>query len=304
LHLLKEIVAMIISTDSTDEPVGSEKLPEVHYAHPVAQLLSYGNCAEDLTNSWPDYLSLGFTEADVPELVRMACDSTLQEWPAAESHYLWAPVHAWRTLGQLRSPLAIEPLLALFDVEEDEWVQDELPIVYSMIGPAAIPTLSKAVQAQHKFDYQRASIARCLEQIAEDHPDSRSDCIDALYEALRQYLKNDPEWNGLLICSLLMLKAVEAAPLIQEAYEAGCVDERTCGSWRQVGIALGVLEITPEERKIQERIQQRLAKEEALWQRQCSAEDNEYANKLAMAQKNKQKRKAAKVARKLNRKRK
>jgi len=295
---------MIISTDSTDEPVGSEKLPEVQYTHPVAQLLSYGNCSEGLAASWPDYLSLGFTEADVPELVRMACDSVLQEWPAAESHYLWAPVHAWRTLGQLRSPLAIEPLLALFEVEDDEWLQDELPIVYSMIGPAAIPTLSQALQTQQQFDYRRASIARCLEQIAEDHPDSRSACIDALYEALRQYPKNDPDWNSLLICSLLMLKAVEAAPLIQEAYEAGRVDERTCGSWRQVGIGLGVLEITPEERQIQERIKQRLAKEEALWQRQCFTEDNEYVNKLALAQKNKQKRKAAKAARKLNRKRK
>src|SRR5579864_7878643 len=48
-------------------------------------------------------------------------------------------VHAWRALGQLRAVEAVEPLLELFDrLEDDDWVHEELPAVFGLIGPARI----------------------------------------------------------------------------------------------------------------------------------------------------------------------
>ena len=52
------------------------------YTHPVSQLLTYGDCLkmEKVGKEWPDYLSLGLTEADIPELIRMATDTSRDEW--------------------------------------------------------------------------------------------------------------------------------------------------------------------------------------------------------------------------------
>ena len=53
------------------------------YQEPVARLLDYGEChmagggAPEL--AWPNYVNeLGLTPEHVPELIRLACDATLQ----------------------------------------------------------------------------------------------------------------------------------------------------------------------------------------------------------------------------------
>jgi hypothetical protein len=48
----------------------------------------------------------------VPELIRMALDEDLH-WADTESAEVWAPLHAWRTLAQLRAEAAVEPLIGL-----------------------------------------------------------------------------------------------------------------------------------------------------------------------------------------------
>ena len=113
------------------------------YQDPVAKLLVYGACDNrGGIEAWPDYLALGFTEAHVPELLRMASDRDLNE-ANRDSFHIWAPVHAWRTLGQLRAEAAAGPLVRLFEqFSDDDWVNNELPQVLSLIGPAAVPALA------------------------------------------------------------------------------------------------------------------------------------------------------------------
>ncbi len=112
------------------------------YPSTVAQLLSLGDPRNELR--WQNYLALGVSEQDIPDLIRMALDEELH-WADSESKQVWAPIHAWRALGQLRAEAAVEPLLHLFrriDEDNDDWVGEELPQVYGMIGPAAIPALA------------------------------------------------------------------------------------------------------------------------------------------------------------------
>lgn len=59
----------------------------------------------------------------------------LLEYTNKELHFtyldsleVWAPVHAWRALGQLRATEAIEPLITLFHDVEDEWNNFDLPL--------------------------------------------------------------------------------------------------------------------------------------------------------------------------------
>ncbi|MBD1862704.1 MULTISPECIES: hypothetical protein [Trichocoleus] len=56
----------------------------------------------------------------------------------SEGLEIWAPIHAWRSLGQLRAEAAIEPLLSLLhrmDDEGNEWIGEELPEVLACLQP-------------------------------------------------------------------------------------------------------------------------------------------------------------------------
>src|SRR5689334_3370154 len=104
------------------------------YEPPVDQLLARG---EPDGGPWPDYVTeYGFTEEHVPALIQLATDGSLCELES-EDPLVWAPLHAWRALGQLRAEEAVEPLLGLLwriDEWDDDWAGDELPEVIGMIG--------------------------------------------------------------------------------------------------------------------------------------------------------------------------
>ena len=125
------------------EPMPNRGATITSYAPPVDQLLSYQALSLDRqADIWPDYLALGFDETHGPDLIRMATDPELNRLPP-DDLAVWAPVHAWRTLGQLRLEAAADPLLRLLvDLEDDAWLPGDLPVVLSMIGPASLPALS------------------------------------------------------------------------------------------------------------------------------------------------------------------
>ena len=110
---------------------------KTNYSPTVAQLLTFGDCRNFA--EWPNYQELGIGPEHIPELIRMATDKQLN-WADAESVEVWAPIHAWRALGQLKAEAAIERLLPLFHEQEDsDWVGEEMPHVFKLIGPVAIP---------------------------------------------------------------------------------------------------------------------------------------------------------------------
>jgi hypothetical protein len=71
---------------------------------------------------------------------------------------------------------------------------------------------------------------------------SRDKCAAALSHQLEQFKKNTRNINGLLISLLLDLDAVEAAPVMEQAFAAGRVDESVAGDWADVQLALGLNE--------------------------------------------------------------
>jgi hypothetical protein len=119
------------------------------YSEPVAQLLIQGECSSHSNQSWLDYPSLGLSENDIPNLIRMATDNDLYELEA-EAAAGWAPIHAWRALGQLQAVAAVDPLLQHVNdyVEEEgwwDWMAMELPTVFAMVGESIIPNLANVV---------------------------------------------------------------------------------------------------------------------------------------------------------------
>jgi hypothetical protein len=209
------------------------------YTDPVAKLFSYGDCSKMDFDNWPNYPSeLGLTLADAPELIRMATDLDL--WESGEGVAIWAPAHAWRSLGQLRSVEAIEPLMELFEDRDNEWAIEELPTIYALIGPEAIPALSEYLCDAGNETWARSTASDSLEKIAAAYPEQREVCIASLNKALSEFLTNEDDLNGLLICNLMELKAVESAPLIEQVFAAGRVDEMLPGPWPAVQVELGL----------------------------------------------------------------
>ena len=215
-------------------------MPHYH-TDPIAKLLTYGEC--DMLRQdepWPDYLELGFTQEHVPDLIRMATDTDLNN-ADGDSLEVWAPLHAWRTLGQLRAEEAIQPLVTLFDkFRDDDWVATELPRVLAMIGPSAIPALQDFLADDNVGSWGRISVPPCLEEIARNHPDHRDECVGVLVRQLEKYATNDPALSGFLVLSLAELKATGGIDLIRDAYSKEYVDLSVLGDIEDVEIMMGL----------------------------------------------------------------
>jgi len=218
-----------------------ENIHTTEYRPPVDTLLTYGECEPEGPSDWPNYLELGFGSEHILDLIRMATDENLNE---ADSNSLevWAPIHAWHALGQLRAEAAAEPLLALFDFSEDsDWVTEDLPDVFGMIGPAALPGLAAYIADDvSNNDTSRIDAISSVEKIGQHWPDARSQCIEVLTRQLELLGANEPDVNGFLIGSLVDLQAIEAVPLIERAFALGCVDLTIMGDWDHVQVELGL----------------------------------------------------------------
>ena len=208
------------------------------YSSPVSELLTLGDCRD--FREWPNYLDLGLRSEHAPELIEMATDKELN-WADSESLEVWAPVHAWRALGQLRAVAAIEPLLDLFhELKDSDWVSEELPQVYGMIGREAIPALARYLDDASHGLWPRVTAAFSLERIAAGDPSARDECVTILSRQLERFTENDPTLNGFLISYLVNLKAVEAAPVMERAFAADHVDLSILGDWEDAQVRLGL----------------------------------------------------------------
>lgn len=195
------------------------------YHPPVDQLLTIGETDPTGHQKWPDYLALGIGQEHIPELFRMANDESLNEIGKVEGPEDWASIHAVRALGQLRDESTIDGLVELLTTQADhEWIQEELPEVFAMIGPAAIPALASYLADSSHEMYARSYAANGLAGIAKHHPESRDASIEAIAKTVEQFSDNEPEFNAFLIGDLAQLKATEKLPLIEQTFEAGKVD--------------------------------------------------------------------------------
>ena len=210
------------------------------YSGPVEQLLTLGDPRERRGAEWLKYSELGLTQEHVPELIHMVTDDALH-WADGDSLEVWAPLHAWRALGQLRTEDAIQPLLSVLDAYGDEdWVMEELPIVFSMIGAPALAVLVNYLADASHGTWARITAAHSVEQIGTTNPKVRNEAIASLTGQLKQYVANDPELNGFLVNYLVDLRATGAVATMREAFQQDRVDCTIMGDFQDVEIALGL----------------------------------------------------------------
>jgi HEAT repeat protein len=216
------------------------------YIPPVDRLLKLG--AEPARRrTWPDYRTLGLEERHAPALIRMATDPALQ---AAEDRDPagWAPVHAWRALGQLRAPAAAEPLLALLRRElESEWVLAEVPAVLGMIGPASLPGATLLLFDDEADEEVRIAASRAITGVGMEYPERRDEAAALLKTQLEDWSGQSRLLNAFLVSGLIDLQETEAAPLMEAAFAGNAVELDVNGDWEDAQVDLGLLpeRITP-----------------------------------------------------------
>lgn len=289
--------------DSTDTA------PTSSYPPPVDKLLTIGEPEVGEPKDWPNYLKLGLTAEHIPALIRMATDKELNTTDS-EGIEIWAPNHAWRALGQLHAIEAAEPLLTFFDLNGDsEWVMEELPEVFGMIGPQALPTLEAYLtDATHK-EWSRVSAASSIKAIGANWPDARSTSIAILSKSLENTTADETDLSSLIVTDLIGLHAQEAAPVIEQAFKDDRIDLSIVGDWDDVRENLGLM--PPEQ--VEQRQAERLARQSAVdafmnasrssLEFSGPSDGEEMVNHRRKVSNKKTKNKMAKQSRKKNRKR-
>lgn len=209
----------------------------------IKQLFSLGSPHDRKTaylNQWDDHLAQGFTDEDIPTLISLVLD-TETVFSQSESTEGWACLYAWRTLGQLKSTEAISPLMSIIDLAGDnDWLLGELPTVMGMIGESAIEPLSHYLINSSSDEFSRVTASDGLAKIAKFNPEMRDTIVAKFGEYLKSPDQNLDGLNGLVVCSLMDLKATELIDLIRPLYEQDLVDITTSGDLEDVEIGLGL----------------------------------------------------------------
>ena len=203
----------------------------------IKLLLELGEA--DRGRDWPDYLQYGFVETDVPALLDLVADEALDQ-ASSDSAEVWAPLHAWRTLGQLGSSKAAVPLIDQFDrLCEDDLALPELPIVMCMLGEPAITPLTGCMNDLNLKEFGRVMAADSLAEIAKRQTACRERIIQCYCDCMRGPDLSAHALNGLLIGRLLDLDAKEAIDDIRLFFAKDCVDITCAGDLEEVEIELG-----------------------------------------------------------------
>ena len=209
------------------------------YPAPFDQLLSLGKPSSEEA---PDYRAMGVGPEHIPALIRLAVDEELR-WGDSEDPAIWAQVHAWYALGQLRAVEAIPALLKelkYVDGEGDDWAAEEIPDILGQIGPAALPSIETYVLSRSNGQWARVSAGEALKAIAIRHPEAREACIQSLTRVIEAEGGRNRELLGFVAVSLAQLKAVEAAPILTRAFENNWVEESIGGDWEDLQIEMGL----------------------------------------------------------------
>jgi HEAT repeat protein len=190
-----------------------------NYSSPVSGLIQLGD-PDDI----PDlaYSQMGFTADHIADLSRMATDPALCN-SGTDLEY-WAPIHAWRALGLFPTPQSVTPLIAaLAQLSDDpdwlEWISEDLTMVVGRMGGLAIPGLSELIADVQQTAWARENAIRAMSEIYAQHGETRSAGIAALTADFQ---------------------AVESAAVMEQAYQAGRVDEEFMGDWDDVRVYLGL----------------------------------------------------------------
>ena len=219
------------------------------FSEPVLALCALGEDAAR-QSEWIDYqATLGLKDEHIPELIRIVEDIEIfmpeDEDVDEDAPEIYAPIHAWRALGQLKAEQAIPALMDLTILNDDlniDWIMEEMPETMAMIGLACIHPLREYLLNPRKLEWASAICSSSLEKIGMAHSKSRTDCVKALEDALENYADNDPGVNAFIIASLAGLNASESDATVKRVFNADAVNLTIIGDYEDYQVKVGLRE--------------------------------------------------------------
>jgi hypothetical protein len=212
----------------------------------LARLQPLGKpCFPDGTQEY--VLALGLTDADIPALSDLALCWADKDWAidTEDEGVIFAPVHAWRALVQLRTPSVARLMLDMLDPAMDmgdDWLLEDTPELLptvSALHPDTLPLMEEYLLDERHDLHARLCVLDALEKHVVRNQIDRERIVLLFQQMFAAYKTNDVSLNGFLISSLVDLRVVEAADIIERAYAEDYVDPFVI-SWRHVKEGLGV----------------------------------------------------------------
>jgi hypothetical protein len=206
----------------------------------LIQLFELGKPRGSMVSDYLNYIGMGIRGGHVHDLIRIIKDYELYGFPP-DNPAAWAPLHAWRAIGQMKIGGASQDLTDLFhEMPDNEWVFKELPIVFGLIGLAAIPALKNYIADSTKSDDARSMAIDCLGKIGKLYDAARAE-VTALFNSYLEFGENNsPFFNAAIVLELVNMKAVDSWSLIEKAINANHVDTEITGNADMLQVRLGL----------------------------------------------------------------
>ena len=188
----------------------------------------------------PSYGDLDTKVEDIPELISIASDLELFN-SKSEAEY-WAPVHAWRALGEMRAKDAVIALIDRFDdYHECYWASEELPYIIANICDADhIGKISNHLLDTSKDSASRIMAARTIKILADLYEDKKNEYIDIIACCLDESSQHSRSLNTVLVLALVDMQAQSKIDNIRLAFQEGRIDSFFAGDIEDIEIELGL----------------------------------------------------------------
>ena len=230
----------------TEMPETTET-PQFHH-HQMNWLYEYGY--EIPTEYINEILALN-RETLLPDLKKVLNDGVTRYKVFKEDdfHTQWFPLHALYLFRELKATESLEVILNFLSLNEeflDFWLGDLLTAdiwsVLMVCGNQNLNRLKTFAMEPAYYLYSRTEVAEAVSQMALHEIISKQEAIEWLKDVLGFCLLHKDnkdigdylDFNGLLICDCLDLRAVELLPLIKQMFDEGMVNPGVCGIWKDV----------------------------------------------------------------------
>lgn len=167
------------------------------------------------------------------------------EWVEKEQTFL---IHALFLLTDLDATESLDKMLQLLKQDEKllrfwfgDFLTAEVWRTIYQLGNNQLEKLKQFVLEPNIYTYARYEICNAVAQIAFHEPERKPEVVGWIKDVLTYLLNNtddedliDSDFNALVICDVIHLKAKELLPLVKALFDNGLVSIGICGDFKNV----------------------------------------------------------------------
>jgi len=187
------------------------------------------------------YKKMGFSEADIDKLTKIALDEDLIFFNAKDKTSPYAPYHAIMILAQLKALQPFEALLKRLEFfHDDDYYANAILRYLESVGNKKLEKIIEFLLDESKNGYNRMLIQEALSYISEHNVELRSQ----IEEASVKYLNLDEDGhdglNAMVIFDLIKVSKAKHIELIRDVFYKKPVDIFFAGDLEDAEIEAGV----------------------------------------------------------------